>query len=567
MILSSLLVVPLAFPSVFGKLTAGIPGGVLLPRNDTSYLDSLSDNQRELFNYAMTGLDMNFAPPFIFESTRYSAWYAVGLLARNEGDDLAVASQIIQDVISFQYTDPNDLWFGTYQGETTAPTPGDVYAPKECPQAYTSYDLNMGLFVCTSFIIALEEFSNILDPDLVDLMKRSMYNATIGDGYRVGGVDGDNLYPIYSNPWYMRVMSATYVGNMMGDANMSYWGDHWANEAIQAFDKYSTISEFNSGTYTGVSLYALSLWGYMPESSVISSRAADIITKTWETVGQIYNPTLHTLGGPWDRTYGYDLRRYFGILGGHIAGLLGGIADGSAPIPRPLVGCSHYGDAVILALMPLTAKFHDPYVPASVIESLKSLSGPHAYFAQSVSPPFDDEAYPRNYTTWTQDGLSVGGIESDENVVGGPATSQTAYVPASFIWKTDVPEAKDRGRLAWMFHHPTASSISAVVSSTNLTIKYPPSRAFPEHSTTSNIMSFLFSGVYKTTLTQDFLANGTAVYSGLKLTVSGNVASGNRTLVYGQDAINEVSFYNLTYTIPDDLGDEVPTLIWEFEKL
>lgn len=64
----------------------------------------------------------------------------------------------------------------------------------------------------------MEEFQHLLDPSLVDIMKKSMYNATVGDGYRVGGVDGDNresqgfanispnsipipVYPIYSNPW------------------------------------------------------------------------------------------------------------------------------------------------------------------------------------------------------------------------------------------------------------------------------------------------------------------------------------------------------------------------------
>ena len=132
------------------------------------------------------------------------------------------------------------------------------------------------------------------------------------------------MYPVYSNPWYMRVMSATYVGNMMNDANMTHWGDVWASEAITEFDRHGTLSEvrsivyiyvqyvhnlqqYNSGTYTGVSLYALSLWGYMPKNSTIVSRAADIITKTWEDVGYFYNPTLHSLGPPWDRAYGYDM--------------------------------------------------------------------------------------------------------------------------------------------------------------------------------------------------------------------------------------------------------------------
>lgn len=67
------------------------------------------------------------------------------------------------------------------------------------------------------------------------------------------------------------------------------------------------LQKFNSGTYTGVTLYALSLWGYMPKNSTISARAKDIITKTWESIGQYYNPTLKTLGGSWDRAYGFDM--------------------------------------------------------------------------------------------------------------------------------------------------------------------------------------------------------------------------------------------------------------------
>lgn len=50
----------------------------------------------------------------------------------------------------------------------------------------------MGLFVSTSFIIALEEFGDLLSEDLKGTIKESMRNATIGDGYRVGGVDRDN---------------------------------------------------------------------------------------------------------------------------------------------------------------------------------------------------------------------------------------------------------------------------------------------------------------------------------------------------------------------------------------
>ncbi|KAJ7267830.1 hypothetical protein C8J57DRAFT_1325931 [Mycena rebaudengoi] len=537
------------------------------PHANASYLEGLSENQRELFENVMDALDVNFARPFLFDSPRYSAWYSVALLARNGKGDAATASEIIKNVISFQFTDPSKNWFGTFKSDPGAPDPGDVYAP----MLYDSYDLNIALFVCTSWIIILEEFQHLLEPSLVTLMKKSMYNATVGDGYRVagfngdgysaGGFLGDNLSPVYSNPWYMRIMSATYVGNMVGDKNMTFWGNHWASEAVANFELYDTLAEFNSGTYTGVTLYALSLWGYMPKNSTIAIHAKDIISKTWISIGNYYNPTLNTLGGPFDRTYGYDLQEYFGILGGMIAGLIGGFKDGMAPVPLPLVGAAHAGDEAANILTPLIAKFHDPYVPAKVIAQLKRLSGSgHSYFAQAVSPPWDDPAYPRNYTSWTAKGISIGGIQSDEKVIGGPATNQAAYVPASIIW------ASESGT-AWFNLYPTSGSISAIASSKGLVISYPPSKAFPNNTLTSTVMTFLFSGLYHRSIPSNFLASGTGELPGLRFNVSGNVATaGARSLVYGVGSINDLKYYNLTYSFPN-LAGAVPEIVIEVEKI
>ncbi|KIY52468.1 hypothetical protein FISHEDRAFT_35228 [Fistulina hepatica ATCC 64428] len=546
--------------------------------NLSSYRDTLSTNQRALFDYAIEALDANWAPPFLFQTPRYSAWYAVGLLARNEGDDAALASRMIADLVflHIKWTDPTKIWYGTYKDDPQQPDPSAVFPP----QIYTSYDPNVGLFVCTSWIIIMEEFQDLLSPALIESMKQSMYIEAVGAGYRVGGYNGDNLYPVYSNPWYMRVMVATYVGNMMSDANMSYWGNEWAREAIEYFDIYDTLSEFNSGTYTGVTLYALSLWGYMPANATIVSRAPDIIAKTWSSVGQFWNPTLKTLGGPWDRAYGWYLKDYFGILGGWATGLVGGIEDNNAPIPEPLIGCEHVDDVAAAVLTPLIAKFHDPYVPEEVRAQLTSLNGSHSYFAQAVSPPFDNPAYPRNYTSWTEDGLSVGGVQLDQREPGGAALSPYEFAPAVILWTAlkdetayfmvSVSCSPGRGgktQLRNTQHFATSGSISAVASSTNLTIAYPPSRAFPDNSTTSDIMTFLISGITNVTLPGDFLSNGSSYdLPGLRLSVSGNVASGSTTLLYGASPDDVYNYYNFTYTIPENLTD-TPVLVLSYEKL
>ncbi|KAJ3571230.1 hypothetical protein NP233_g3898 [Leucocoprinus birnbaumii] len=515
----------------------------------TNYRATLSPGQESLFDEAIGALDENFAPPLLFNSPRYSAWYAVGLLARNEGNDVRVASDLIRNAISFQFKDPSMLWFGTFKNDPNAPDPGDLFPPK----IYDSYDPNNALFVCTSWIIVMEEFQHMLDPSLIRLMKESMYNATIGDGYRVGGIDGDNLYTIYSNPWYMRVMSATYVGHMMSDKNMTMWGNVWAQEAIEEFEKFNTISEFNSGTYAGVTLYALSLYGYMPGDSVIANAAPMIIKN----------------------------KQYFAILGAQITGLIRAVgktdAGGCEPIPSPLIGSEHFSDVAATVLTTILSKFHDPLVPESARSSLTQtpLGTPHFTRAQASSPPFDNPLFPRNYTSWNEEGLSVGGIEFDMAFVGGASVNPEQFTPAAILWSTGVS-----GRsVGWITHHlsrqhyATSSSVSALASPHNLTISYRASRAFPDSFVQSSTITLLISGIPGHPLRPDFghIRDDAQVTEmpGLKVKFSGtrHLKDANPMLKYGEGSLNGLIYYNLTYVLVQ--GNEAtgdPELVLEFQK-
>ncbi|KAF5360896.1 hypothetical protein D9756_004510 [Leucocoprinus leucothites] len=552
-------------------------GSRALQLNATRYLNTISEGQKSLFTEAIDALEANFAPPLLFDSPRYSAWFAVGLLARNEDDDIKLATALIQNALEFQFKDPSRLWFGTFKNDPNAPDPGPLFPPN----IYNSYDPNNALFVCTSWIIIMEEFQHLLDPSLVMLMKESMYNATVGDGYRVGGVDGDNLFPIYSNPWYgslLKVIAKANDGDHwnMRAKNMSMWGDTWAQEAITEFERFNTLSEFNSGTYAGVTLYALSLYGYMPKNSVIAKAAPGIITRIWATVAEFYNPSLCTLGGPWDRSYGFDMREYFAILGGQMAGLIRDSRESSSgspcePIPTPLLGSQHFADVAAVLLTTLLSKFHDPLIPPLTLSRLtQTTETPHLIKVQAVSPPFDNLLYPRNYTSWNEEGLSVGGVEFDMAFVGGASVNPEQFTPAVLLWKTGVP-GRDVG---WISHHVTWRSVSARASPDNLTISYLPLRAFPDNSSSveSNILTLLVSGIPGYTLPLHFGDHDKEVQlPGLKLRFSGSerTMSAERLLRYGDGMVNGLSYYNLTYIIPP-MGTrrevDVLELVLGFEK-
>jgi hypothetical protein len=87
--------------------------------------------------------------------------------------------------------------YGDYQKEPEEPAVGSPDYPLKI---YNSWDPNWRGFVGTTFIVGLEEFGHLIPDNVTDLMLESLHNCTVGDTYRVGGVDDDNLYPAYSNP-------------------------------------------------------------------------------------------------------------------------------------------------------------------------------------------------------------------------------------------------------------------------------------------------------------------------------------------------------------------------------
>jgi hypothetical protein len=202
--------------------------------------------------------------------------------------------------------------FADYQKYPEEPTVGtEQYEPN----IYNSWDPNWRGFVGTTFVVMLEEFSHLLPQDVQTYMVESLYNTTIGDSYRVGGVDDDNLYPAYSNPSIMRAFVSGWVGRRVNDSNMTIAGEAYAKDIVNLFDRDNTLSEFNSGTYAGVSLFALTLWAkYMPQDSLMGQHGPDMIRHTWTSLGELYNANLKNVAGPWDRSYGFDMNRYLSIL-------------------------------------------------------------------------------------------------------------------------------------------------------------------------------------------------------------------------------------------------------------
>ena len=101
-------------------------------------------------------------------------------------------------------------------------------------------------------------------------------------------------------------------------------------------------------------------------------------------------------------------------------------------MPKPLDGAEHYTDMPIIAMQAVVSPYMESHISDQAKSRLASLYGPHQYNTQAFSPPW--EKRPRNYTYWVEDGLSVGGTEFDESVVGGPSIDPKSFSPGVLLW-------------------------------------------------------------------------------------------------------------------------------------
>jgi len=91
------------------------------PHPTPSYVSTLSKHAQGLFTESMEWMDGYYDPSagYLYDigsasalrhETRSSSWYAIGLLARNNGSDVEDALKIITNVINAQFKQPADLW-------------------------------------------------------------------------------------------------------------------------------------------------------------------------------------------------------------------------------------------------------------------------------------------------------------------------------------------------------------------------------------------------------------------------------------------------------------------------
>ncbi|CAG9997229.1 unnamed protein product [Clonostachys byssicola] len=477
----------------------------------TGAVGALSGEARAMVEDSMAWMDRFYDPRihqlFDLESkaamnheTLPSAWYAVGLLARNgnDGKDVSAAESVIQYIIADQHDNPKDLWYGDYTREPEEPDVGSSVYPA---QAYRSWDPNWRGFVGLSFITIYEDFGDLLSQSVKDLMLESLYNCSVGDSYREGGVNNDNLYPAYSNPAIMRAIGTGWTGRKTGDANMTQAGEDYAKKIIDLYDIHGTLSEFNSATYTGISLFGLTLWcKYAPEDSIMAKRGPDMLRGVWNTTAQLWHAGMRNLAGPWDRSYSFDMTISLGHLSLWLAPMIGRKESGLHQYPEIMSHARDWGWAPLIAVH---SEFQSSLLSDELKNSLKTFSGERTWKGQAYYPPYDLES--RNITTWLSEKLMIGAQSYRTKSQNGPSNNNGQFHPAVAQWKYGDD------KIGWLSLRSSQAYVKTEVSPNRLKLTYPNGGA-------DSVFAFFVSPSLRQTNVKSW-----ADIQGVSISISGNV--------------------------------------------
>ena len=320
-----------------------------LAERSLTWMDSRWNEEVGLFRMPSDELYEDGHAEKAIYGVRETMWYALGLLLRNGPRDLARATRAIETILTYQFDAPGQPYHGTWYRSPHEPAP-----PTKNPIIWKDYDPNWREFIGTALAVMLIEYEALLPADLVHHIDVALRRAIEGSLVR-------NVSATYTNIALMTAFLLQYGADRFGEPAWVATAARLGVEILWRFRANNTFDEYNSPTYYGIDLYALALWRSYG-SMLMREASAEIEAALWRDIAQFYHAGMRNVAGPYDRSYGMDLRRYVACLGMWIW-----LATGyrKAPFPdltQPLDHAWDFAAAPVFALlgvrMPDDARSH-----------------------------------------------------------------------------------------------------------------------------------------------------------------------------------------------------------------
>lgn len=282
-------------------------------------------------------------------TVRDSAWYALGLLLRNASGDTARAVRVVDSILNYQFDEPGQVYHGTFYR-----APQEDHPPAAAVE-WKDYDPNWREFIMTTIAMMLIEYEERLPRPLVARIDAAFVRA-------VDGALARGLKASYTNIALMHAFMLSYAGRRLRRPAWQQTAESMASEVHRLFTLHNAFDEYNSPTYYGVDLYALALWRRYGPTETLRALGAQMEALLWTDIARYYHADLRNLAGPFDRSYGMDMRHYAAVVG-----LWFWLATGRerAPFPCPSERFAHAQDflfappaAMLGAVVPVAALAH-----------------------------------------------------------------------------------------------------------------------------------------------------------------------------------------------------------------
>jgi hypothetical protein len=334
---------------------------------------------------------------------RETAWYALGLLLRNADGDNERAVRAVDALLAYQFDAPKHPYHGTwYRSPHEPPPPAN-------PVIWDDYDPNWREFIGTTLALMLIEYEPLLPDDLVRRVDIALHRAIAGTLER-------NVPASYTNIALMTAFLLQFGAARFNQRDWAALAERLAAEIVARFRVNGAFDEYNSPTYYGIDLYALALWRSYAASALLRAAGAEIEAALWRDIAQYYHAGMRNIVGPYDRSYGMDLRRYVACLGMWIW-----LATGyeHAPFPDLTAPLEHGWDfaiAPVFALLGLR-------MPADARPHFVAFQGRRQIEHVIANQP------QRVATAWVGARVMLGGEDS-----GGSQRGSDQFHPATIHW-------------------------------------------------------------------------------------------------------------------------------------
>lgn len=237
-----------------------------------------------------------------------SCWYAYGLLAeiRRGGDPSTTVrvERILRQVLSLQLRSEGASWHGTFRRFYEWPA-----VPPDDALQWWDYDPNWRQFVSCSFALLIDQFEDLVPDDLVRDLQASIILA-------VDSEPPGRIPSTYTNPRLMQVAASAWVAVRRGEPDRMVAAEAELSRVFADYQGFGQhFAEFNSPTYDGINLFALSILCNLPGSQPLLKMANELRDSLWAQVESLFVPSLGNISGPFSRAYGADMNKYVGLIG------------------------------------------------------------------------------------------------------------------------------------------------------------------------------------------------------------------------------------------------------------